>query len=514
MFTLGLTPSLIYRGWFYQAVVSGIGAGIGYGLGVLAGWAWHKLGGDRFSAPRWLPTTGVIFLVLWVLISSVFGRHWQEQIAAETGTETDPRWWDLLNGFVALGVFVLIVAGARLTRIAARGLTRQLPERFPSLARAAVSWLGVLIVVLWVLERAVPGAIVWAGEQVFSVTNSSPDDQDDPPKTPLRSGSPQSLIDFDTVGNYGARFLNQGYDAGLTHEPIRLYAGIQSGDRAQLLIDELVRTNATDREALLIVMPTGTGWVNHQVAQAFEMLYDGNTATLAAQYSYMPSGFHFLAGGEAVSRAGHEWLTPIIDWWNTLDPETRPKLYLYGESLGTTGIESTFSSVRDVMNSVDGILLTGPPNFNPLWSRLVDKRDPSSPEVKPEVPHEPAVRFANTPEDVQELYDEGVHLLYVQRATDPVVWWSPELIYREPDWLKEEPGFARSERMRWIPFITFLQVSADLPVSQNVGQGHGHNYGNTLLDGLAAIAEPGRFTLSEVEELREQYRFLIGRDAR
>lgn len=514
MFTLGLTPSLIYRGWFYQGVVSGLAAGIGYGIGVFAHWVWTRYVTRRTLLPRWAYRVALALLTLWVLVTAALSRRWQIELAAATGAEANPRWWDVLNGPVAILVFLALVALARSMQLAARGASARLPERFTPRARTVTSWVAVLIIAMWTLNTVVPGAILWAGEQTFSSANASADEQDTAPVTPLRSGSSESYIDFDTVGNYGARFLNQGYHAELTHEPIRLYAGLESGGRAQLLIDELTRTEATDREAILIVMPTGTGWVNHQVAQAFEILYDGNTATVAAQYSYLPSAFHFIAGGEAVSQAGEEWLTPLIDWWNDLDPDTRPELYLYGESLGTTGIEVAFSSVRDVVNSVDGILLTGPPNFNPLWSQLTEERDSGSPEIKPKHADQPAVHFANTSADARALYSQSPNLLYVQRPSDPIVWWSPELIFTKPDWLEEEPGYDRSEHMRWIPFITFLQVSADLPVSQQVGQSHGHNYGDTLLDGLAAIAEPGRFSPHEVDELRDAYRSQVARDAR
>ena len=31
-------------------------------------------------------------------------------------------------------------------------------------------------------------------------------------------------------------------------------------------------------------------------------------------------------------------------------------------------------------------------------------------------------------------------ILYLQHASDPVVWWSPDLIVSRPDWLSEPPG--------------------------------------------------------------------------
>ena len=47
--------------------------------------------------------------------------------------------------------------------------------------------------------------------------------------------------------------------------------------------------------------------------------------------------------------------------------------------------------------------------------------------------------------------------------SDPIVWWSPHLILSEPDWIGEAPGTDVLEGMVWLPFVTFWQVSADLP---------------------------------------------------
>jgi len=47
--------------------------------------------------------------------------------------------------------------------------------------------------------------------------------------------------------------------------------------------------------------------------------------------------------------------------------------------------------------------------------------------------------------------------------SDPIVWWSPHLIFSEPDWISEPPGKDVLKTMFWIPFVTFWEVTADLP---------------------------------------------------
>lgn len=53
-------------------------------------------------------------------------------------------------------------------------------------------------------------------------------------------------------------------------------------------------------------------------------------------------------------------------------------------------------------------------------------------------------------------------MLFLQHASDPIVWWSPDLMFSRPDWLIEPPGRDRTAAMRWYPFVTFSQVGADI----------------------------------------------------
>jgi uncharacterized membrane protein len=279
------------------------------------------------------------------------------------------------------------------------------------------------------------------------------------------------------------------------------------------VVDELERTNAQEREALMIAPTTGTGWVNPTAAQAFELMFGGDTAIAADQYSYLPSAIQFITDRNRVREAGKELIDAVSEWWRRLPEDNRPRLYVYGESLGTTAGEGGFSGIRDIASTVDGVLWLGPPNSNELWRDFVSRRDPGTREVDPEYSGGMMVRFAENSEEIQKWIRDpaadgtdwgGSRVLYVQHPSDPVVWWSPSLLFREPDWLKEAPGFDRSPTMRWMPVVTFWQVTLDLPRAGNVPNGHGHNYGTSVLDGLVAVAGEDRFTVEDVERLRGQ----------
>ena len=93
-------------------------------------------------------------------------------------------------------------------------------------------------------------------------------------------------------------------------------------------------------------------------------------------------------------------------------------------------------------------------------------------------------------------------MLFVQHASDPVVWWSPDLLFERPDWLREPPGHDRTASMRWYPIITFWQVSADLTNAVSVPVWHGHNYGDQALDGWVAVAPPDGWTPADTDRVR------------
>ena len=93
-------------------------------------------------------------------------------------------------------------------------------------------------------------------------------------------------------------------------------------------------------------------------------------------------------------------------------------------------------------------------------------------------------------------------MLFLQHASDPIVWWSPDLLFSRPDWLVEPPGADRTASMRWYPIITFWQVGADMTNASGVPGGHGHNYGDSVLDGWAAVAPPDGWTTEDTERIR------------
>lgn len=225
---------------------------------------------------------------------------------------------------------------------------------------------------------------------------------------------------------------------------------------------------------------------------------------VATQYSYLPSALSFLADRDKVAASGRELFEAVYRRTLTRPAEDRPKLLVYGESLGSQGSEGAFDGLADLREKVDGALWVGPPNSNRLWQQFVSRRDPGSPETEPVYADGLVIRFAGDRDDLARPGPEwrAPRIAYLQHASDPIVWWSPDLVFTQPDWLSEPRGPDVSPRMRWVPLVTFWQVSADLTNAQGVRDGHGHRYGSLVLDGWAAVARPPGWNPELAERIR------------
>ena len=56
-----------------------------------------------------------------------------------------------------------------------------------------------------------------------------------------------------------------------------------------MALAELERTGAFDRELLMVISPTGTGYVNYVAVETTAYLTRGNMASVTMQYSLRPS---------------------------------------------------------------------------------------------------------------------------------------------------------------------------------------------------------------------------------
>jgi uncharacterized membrane protein len=516
---LSFTPSLLPRGGVVQGLVVGINAAIGYGLGVMAAWIWRAFA-DRDPRPvrSWAWPTFIISGSVLFVVAFGLGQYWQHEIRKLMGVTDYSIPLVVISPLIAaliFGVLILIGRGVRwLYRWAAKQLRRWIG---PS-AASAVAWVLAAGVTYLIISGVLLDGLVSIANEAFSVKDTTTEEGVHQPTSSLRSGGPGSLVSWDSLGRQGRKFTGLGPlpadIEAITHqpaeEPIRIYAGLQSAAdaeaRAALAVQDLERAGGFQRNNLLVVTTTGSGWVDPASVDTFEYLSGGNSATVAIQYSYLPSWISYLVDQEKAREAGRSLFDAIYDHWSKLPLTARPRLFVAGESLGSFGGETAFSGEYDLRNRTAGTLFAGPPNFNTLFREFSDHRDAGSPEVQPAYKDGRTVRFANdasagAPPAGQPW--EGTRVLYLMHPSDPIVWWSPHLILDKPDWISEPPGRDVLDGIVWMPFVTFWQITADLPFSTGVPGGHGHKYTTEYVDGWNDVMQPTGITPEDLTKLKD-----------
>jgi uncharacterized membrane protein len=507
-YCLSLTPSLLPRAWFLQGVVSGITAAMGYALGALVprrflrGRA-HRIGWAAVLVAA--PVAGTVFVLL--------GTRWQKDLRRRLGMPALDTSYTFRMVLISLVTFAVLLLIARAMRLAARRLAVLLCRFTPEPVAYCAGFVVVALLATGFVDTLVVGNLFAMADRRASVTNDGTDDDLVAPGSSLRSGGPYSLAPWHTLGRQGRDFAGKGptraelarFAGRPAVEPIRVYAGLQSAeavdDRARLVLREMDRTGAFGRSVVAVFIPTGTGWVDGAVTSSLEYMYAGDTALVSMQYSYLPSWMSFATDRSTVIDASAALITAVRDRWAAMPAAERPKLLIFGESLGTLGTERTFGTVPAMVGGADGILLEGPMFANPLHRRLTETRQPGSPVWNPVAAGQP-VAFAARPAELRHRTGPPPTVVYLQNPTDPVVWWSPTLLYRRPAWLDHPRGPGVSPDMHWFPGITFWQTTVDLVFSRDVPRGHGHRYRSGTVDGWAALAPPPGWTVQDTLRLR------------
>src|SRR5829696_3394445 len=295
-----------------------------------------------------------------------------------------------------------------------------------------------------------------------------------PPASPLVSGSPNSLLPFADLGRQGRRYVTDVVTPELVADvmgeeavahPVRVYVGFNSEPlyqtgRAELALAELDRTGAFDRSVLLLVSPTGTGWVDQTMIEAAEFLTRGDIATCSIQYGRYPS---FLSVQKVALGQGQFRLLlwGIRQRLAERPPERRPRVLVFGESLGawTSSDVVMFQGIEGFDHyGIDQALWVGLP-WLAKWSRSGMARGSSS-----QVP-EGTVAVFDRHEQLAALDDNQrnrLRAVILSHDNDPIAVMGPELLVKAPWWLADgRRGRGVPDAMHWRPLITFIQTAMD-----------------------------------------------------
>lgn len=461
---LSLVPTLLPRRPWVQGIFSGVVAANTYALVVVAvlsvaslhrRWAlrrtvesgrraWRRLDGhvDAVVWPALVNRAGILLLTAGFLAAVVGGRTTAVLLAARSDGPAPPLLGQLTAAVIGVAVAGALVLAARLLL---SGVTRAV--RYLVRARWATRLLlgGVVAAVIAATGSSVPVAgatsspllhpgAAWAAVQT---------------RPQVRSGGAGSEVTWSSLDAKGREFLAGGPTAAAitavtgrpAEESIRVYVGMHAAPtaqaRSQIALREFRRTGGFDRSVIVIAVPTGSGWVNPAAPAALEYLYGGDVATVSVPYADVPSWAAYLCGLGAARETSRALLDTISAATGQLPPATRPRVVLYGESLGAL---SALSGLSPADAHSDAALWVGVPADAPA---------------------------ATSPDQVRLVH-----------ADDPVAIWTPRLLIGPtPQW-----------QGAWFPLISFWQATADLAAAYDIPNGHGHRYAAEFVDAWNRIA--------------------------
>ena len=440
----------------------------------------------------------------------------QQVGALELGTHRDDRGGDMaedlnrsVNPAVASGIGIavtgallgLAVAESRLTRLWGIGVSKVFggaPEDHRTAARVLA---GVATVAL------AAGALKLVDGKLGSAGEGMEPAHAEPPDIPEITGSPVSGRAWSDQSREGRRWLSmvlrpEGI-AGVMGEPaqaqpIRIYASLASADteegRAQVLLDEIDRTRALERPYVALWSPTGSGYVNYVACETFEYLTRGNCASLAIEYSVLPSSLS-LTDVKRGTNQTRMVFSGIASRLAKMDPDKRPRMFLFGESLGSQVAEEMFNG-QGVFGpeglNLEAALWIGTPEATKWRQQIWGQRTVAEPPaVGPGSIYMP--RWIGDWRDLPAEDRSQVRYLLLQNGDDPIPKFWFEVLWRRPAWLgpqdKRPPGSPKGTS--WVPVTTFFATFIDMlnalaPIPGVFAEG-GHDYRLELPEAIREV---------------------------
>jgi uncharacterized membrane protein len=319
---------------------------------------------------------------------------------------------------------------------------------------------------------------------------------------PTVSGSGQSLVPWETLGREGRRHAVAGVrpepvpnrPAGLPDlsvqgvmneparaTPVQVYVGLDSAptaaERVDLALAEMDRAGAWDRSLVMLVSPTGTGYVNYCATASVQYLTRGDCAIVTLQYSKRPSPLSL--GKIKIARKQNRllWLR-IVERLRDLPAERRPRVVLFGESLGAHTSQDVFihwGTLGPQALGIDRALWIGTP-YASRWAQEVIGPDRSDVDAG-------LVTVVNDFRQIEAMpANRRRRLRYVllSHDNDGVTKFGTDLIASRPSWLNGDrpavddipdvsPRGIRPS-MRWRPLVTFVQLLVDMKNAQIPGE--------------------------------------------
>jgi len=477
-----LRRGLVRVGANRTARVAGVGAALSAAIGAA------DLVAHGSPSRRWL-TRIPVALPMGVALSA-WHIHRTHTKAKEMDDTTIANVSPATSIGIATGVGAGVIGLQLGERVIAHGVSR-------GITRIAPTYDSVSNPVGHVVALGILGGVIYAGyeyavrrvEQGGAAVEPA---YETPAQSAMVSGSPASLVPFDTLSREGRRFVNMvltreeistvmGEEA--VADPIRVFVGLDTAaeveDRVDILMDELVRTRAFDRKVLCFASPTGSGYINYVLAEALEYMTLGDCAIATMQYSMLPSSMSLTRTGLAVEQ-NRDLMHAITGYLRGMAPEKRPRFVLFGESLGALTMQDVYrrrtveAMDRDFIHSSIFLGTPSATEFAKAWRLNPAKVDPDGKMVEVDA-------FGNYLEMPDEERSQVRHVL-ISHYDDPIPKFGTNILLRRPWWLgpvdERPPRVPRSTS--WRPGVSFVLTGIDLINAMDVVPGtfgrRGHDY--------------------------------------
>lgn len=518
-FGLSLTPSLMPRDPTAQGVLGGIVAVIGYWIAMYGLWVWRFLG-LREPPLRQRPRLRSLAALASIGIAALFlsqAADWQNATRAVMELEPVETSHPLRIAGIALAVFLGLLLLGRLFGFLMWRLERLLGRLLPPRIGIALGF----ALVLWLFWALIDGVLIRRAFEVADASFEAADILIEPdiprPVEPMRTGSPESLVEWQEMGRWGRSFVARAptrdeiaaFHDGPVRDPVRVYVGRRSADtaqaRAELALAELIRVGGFERSALVVMVPVGTGWMDPGAHDTLDFMLGGDVATVAVQYSYLTSALSLLAHPEYGVEQARLLFDAVYNHWTRLPHESRPRLFVHGLSQGAFNSQSTLPILDVLGDPFDGALWAGSPFLSPVWQQVRDGRHPDSPAWRPRSGNGSLVRVMNQRgTGTTDFAPWGpIRLVFLHYASDPIVAFTFDTAFRRPDWMKGERAFDVPEELRWYPVVTMFQLALDMAIALKVPR-FGHFYvAPDYIDAWAEVVQPEGWSPERAARLKE-----------
>lgn len=520
-FALSLTPSLVPRPPMVQGLIAGISFSAGYAVGVFGRWLWHYLE-FPVPGPRLDWVIKLLAAVACIVAAVTFlwqATEWQNSVRSLMNMDEIGGVQPVTVAVMTLLIFAVLLSIARLFKRTFQFLSKRLqPYVAPHVSN--VVGIAVAAALFWsVIDGVIFTIGLRAADNSYQHLDALIQDDLPRPTDPGQVGSAASHIDWQDLGRQGRSFVSSGPTADELSDflgtsaptPIRVYVGLNAAEthqeRADLALEELRRVGAFERSTLLLVTPTGTGWVDPAALDTVEYLQRGDIASVAVQYSYLPSPLSLIAESEYGVETARAVFDRIYGYWSSIPSDNRPRLYLHGLSLGALNSDRSFD-IYDIINDpFHGALWSGPPFRSETWRNVTRDRDPDSPAWLPRFRDGAVVRFMNQEQGFEAAGPDWgpFRIGYLQYASDPVTFFDPQAFYTQPAWLQEPRGPDVSGDLRWFPIVTMLQLAADMAAGA-APPGFGHTYAAPdYIKAWLGLMEPEGWTEADLARLNARF---------